>query len=162
MLTSSEPDSGLNSRTIRSWSEPKSDTQLTEPSRCPLDFSWGELSLSFTYLQKWEGSVEHSLEKVALQLLEEHSYDIALDKEKTQSKVEESFTLFRWPTILSWGCLKGTAKMRPWAQVSYLAYDSRKQATETGDSHKRRESQHNGSLSRSPMWATWAQLDQDS
>lgn len=54
----------------------------------------GELSLSFTHLQKWEGSAEYSLEKVASQLLEEHNYDTALDKEKTQLKVKESFTYF--------------------------------------------------------------------
>lgn len=34
-----EPDAGLSPRTQRSWPEPKSDSEQTEPHTCPRDFS---------------------------------------------------------------------------------------------------------------------------
>ena len=41
LLISREPDKGLNPRTPRSWLEPKTDTELTKPSRHPIIyFKW--------------------------------------------------------------------------------------------------------------------------
>lgn len=126
-------------------------------------FRWCELSLTFTPLQKWEGSAEHSLEKVGSQVLEKHNYDTALDKEKAQLKVKESLTLVT--NCLTLCCLEGTAKMRPWAQMCGLTCNPRKQEGEIGESQKKKKkggNQHDGSLSRSLVWATWAQFHQDS